>query len=153
MKKYQFSLEKLRAYKKQMMERERNKLLALRNERNQTEAYLHQLIDEQAQAQARFEQMMQIGTDVRTIARFQILKDANLNEQHALRLELRTMDAGIERQRRIVVRVSQEVSGLDKLEEEQRTEYQRLAAKESETMLEEFLSFRMLHGDTESQSN
>ena len=49
----------------------------------------------------------------------------------------------IEKQRRNVVRLSQEVSGLDKLEDQQLEEYKKLLAKENETSVEEFLSFKM----------
>lgn len=150
MKKYRFSLEKLRSYKRQMMEREKNKLLSLRNERNRAEEKLHELERDLVNAQKRFQLEMVKGVSVMHINLFQMQKDANLLEQHDLRVTLRTMDATIERQRRLVVRASQEVSGLDKLEAEQREEYQKLEAKESETMIEEFLSFQML-GNPDSE--
>ena len=149
MKKYRFSLEKLRSYKRQMMEREKNKLMSLRNERNRTEEKLHQLERDLVSAQKRFQLEMVQGVSAMHIQLFQMQKDANLLEQHDLRVALRTMDATIERQRRLVVRASQEVSGLDKLEADQREEYQKQEAKESETMIEEFLSFQMLGADGE----
>ena len=49
----------------------------------------------------------------------------------------------IEKQRRRVVALSQDVSGLDKLKEEQKNEYNHMLAKENETSIEEFLSFKM----------
>ncbi|MBQ8905583.1 MAG: flagellar FliJ family protein [Ruminococcus sp.] len=150
MKKYRFSLEKLRSYKRQMMEREKNKLLSLRNERNRAEEKLHELERDLVNAQKRFQLEMVKGVSAMHLNLFQMQKDANLLEQHDLRVTLRTMDATIERQRRLVVRASQEVSGLDKLEAEQREEYQKLEAKESETMIEEFLSFQML-GNPDSE--
>lgn len=152
MKKYRFSLEKLLSYKRQMMEREKNKLMSLRNERNRAEEKLHQLERDLVNAQKRFQLEMVKGVSAMHINLFQMQKDANLLEQHDLRVTLRTMDATIERQRRVVVKASQEVSGLDKLEAEQREEYQKLEAKESETMIEEFLSFQMLgNQETEPQ--
>ncbi|MBE6855584.1 MAG: hypothetical protein E7501_08045, partial [Ruminococcus sp.] len=129
---------------------EKNKLLSLRNERNRAEEKLHELERDLVNAQKRFQLEMVKGVSAMHLNLFQMQKDANLLEQHDLRVTLRTMDATIERQRRLVVRASQEVSGLDKLEAEQREEYQKLEAKESETMIEEFLSFQML-GNPDSE--
>jgi hypothetical protein len=63
---------------------------------------------------------------------------------------MNVMESSIERQRRVVVRLSQEVSGLDKLEEKQRAEYDYLVTKENEQIIEEFLSFKMSKGSDES---
>ena len=53
------------------------------------------------------------------------------------------MDMKIEKQRRKVVALSQDVFGLEKLREQQKTEYDHLAVKENESAIEEFLSFKL----------
>ena len=67
-------------------------------------------------------------------------------EQAQLRIQMNVMESSIEKQRKVVVQMSQEVSGLDKLEEKQRAEYNYLVNKESEQSIEEFLSFKMSKG-------
>ena len=143
MKKYQFTLAKLRAYKKQMMEREKNKLLALRTERLRAEERLEGLQKQFEDMQRRFQEKMHRGTDVHSLQLYEMQKRTILEEQHSLRLHIQTLDTSVERQRRALVRISQEVSGLDKLEEAQKEEYAKLVVKDNEAMIEEFLSFRM----------
>lgn len=69
--------------------------------------------------------------------------DGVKREQTQVRYQINLTDMKIEKQRRNVVRLSQEVSGLDKLEDQQLEEYKKLLAKENETSVEEFLSFKM----------
>ena len=69
--------------------------------------------------------------------------DGVKREQTQVRYQINLTDMKIEKQRRNVGRLSQEVSGLDKLEDQQLEEYKKLLAKENETSVEEFLSFKM----------
>ena len=49
------------------------------------------------------------------------MKKASMRrEQAQLRIQMNVMESSIEKQRKVVVQMSQEVSGLDKLEEKQR---------------------------------
>ena len=54
------------------------------------------------------------------------------------------LDGAIERQRRVVLGLSQEVSGLEKLEEKQREEHERLLAKENELIISEFIASKFI---------
>lgn len=144
MKKYQFSLAKMRSYKDQLLEREKNALMSLRAQQNQAQQRLEDLQQQMVDAQTRFQNRMREGTDVGSIQLYEMQKRTILQEQQALRMHIQMLETKVERQRKVVVALSQEVSGLDKLEQSQREEYQKMLAKDNEAMIEEFVTFRML---------
>jgi hypothetical protein len=57
------------------------------------------------------------------------------------------LDTYIERQRKVVMKLSQELTGYDKLEEKQFSVYNQKLAKETETLIEEFVSFKSASAD------
>lgn len=146
MKKFNFTLQKMREYKKQILEGEKGYLMSLYSEYNQLEQRYDDLNKEMRDVCLSASEDMKKGISVREIQVYEIKKSSIRREQTQLRIQMNVMESSIEKQRRIVVRMSQEVSGLDKLEEKQRAEYNYLVNKENEQVIEEFLSFKMSRG-------
>lgn len=150
MKKFNFTLKRMRDYKNQILEGEKGYLLSLYSEYNQLESRYNDLNNEMKNVCLESSDALKNGISVRDIQIFEMKKSSIRREQSQLRIQMNVMESSIERQRRVVVRLSQEVSGLDKLEEKQRAEYDYLVTKENEQIIEEFLSFKMSKGSDES---
>ncbi len=144
MKKFIFPLKKMRDYKRQMKEREKNYLLSLYSEYNELEARYNELNDEIRALCLSSDNDMRVGISVREIQIYEMKKEAVRREQSQLRIQMDVLDSLIEKQRKVVVKISQEVSGLDKLEENQKSEYLYLLDRENERVIEEFLSFKLI---------
>lgn len=150
MKKFNFTLQKMREYKRQILEGEKGYLMTLYSEFNQLEQRYDDLNNEMKSVCLAASEDMKSGISVREIQVYEIKKASIRREQTQLRIQMNVMESSIEKQRRVVVKMSQEVSGLDKLEEKQRAEYNYLANKENEQMIEEFISFKMSRGSDDS---
>lgn len=143
MKKFTFSLDRMRSYKNQMLNKEKNTLMTLNAERIRLEDELEALLHELERLSVSENELMRAGTTVNELKMLEYRRDAIRNEIEQCKIQLRVLDGSIERQRRIVTGISQEISGLDKLEEQQLEEYAKLVAKETEQITEEFISFRL----------
>lgn len=150
MKKFNFTLKKMREYKSQILEGEKGYLMSLYSEYNQLEQRHNDLNDEMKNVCLESSEAMRSGISVREIQVFEMKKASIRREQAQLRIQMNVMESSIEKQRRIVVKMSQEVSGLDKLEEKQRAEYDYQVNKENEQIIEEFLSFKMSRGSEDT---
>ncbi len=146
MKKFTFTLQKMREYKKQILEGEKGYLLTLYSEYNALEQRYNDLNDDMRKVCIEASEQMKTGIGVRDIQVYEMKKASMRREQAQLKIQMNVMESSIEKQRKVVVQMSQEVSGLDKLEEKQRAEYNYLVNKESEQSIEEFLSFKMSKG-------
>lgn len=147
MKKFVFSMQKMRDYKKQILESEKNVLLGLRREKNALEEKMSQLEETMNKLRHDSNEEVAKGTTASKLMFYSMQMDGVKREQTQTRYQINLAEMKIEKQRRNVVKLSQELSGLDKLEEQQREEYRRLEAKENETSIEEFLSFKMTSGE------
>ncbi|MBQ9982302.1 MAG: flagellar FliJ family protein [Oscillospiraceae bacterium] len=143
MKKFVFSLKKMRDYKRQILEREKGYLMSLYSEYNQLEERYNMLNDDMRNLCLSSEDDMRKGISVREIQIYEMKKISIRDEQAHLRIQMNVMEGSIEKQRKVVIKYSQEISGLDKLEEKQREEYIYNLGKESERDIEEFLSFKL----------
>ncbi len=147
MKKFVFSMQKMRDYKKQILESEKNVLLGLRREKNVLEEKMTQLYETMDKLRHDSNEEVAKGTTAAKLMFYSMQMDGVKREQTQTKYQINLADMKIEKQRRNVVKLSQELSGLDKLEEQQLEEYRRLEAKENQTSIEEFLSFKMTSGE------
>lgn len=143
MKKFAFSLQKMYDYKKQILESEKNNLMALRREKNDMELRIEQLDVLMNEIREKSNDEVASGTTASKLMFYSMQMDGIKREQTQLRYQINLMDMKIEKQRRKVVTLSQDVFGLEKLREEQKSEYDHLAIKENESAIEEFLSFKL----------
>ena len=140
MKKFRFSLETLKDYRGQELDRQKNALSALQAElRRITEdieglkARLAQESEELVAISARGATANEIALRKRYIVTIQA--DIHLKEQQAL-----LKQEEINKQLDVVVEATKDVRTLEKLEEKQLEEYKFLENKENEQFIEEFVS-------------
>lgn len=140
MKKFSFSLEKLRGYKDSLLDREKGKLAQLN-------AHLHAIEDriDNAYAQMRdYDEQRQEkarnGTNVNELRlyAFHIENTRLLIDQ--LKKERMRAERDAEKQRIVVLQLSQEVSGLDKLKEKQLEAYNYAAMQEQQVVVGEIVA-------------
>lgn len=143
MKKFAFSLQKMHDYKKQILEAEKNNLMALRREKNDMELRIEHLDVLMNEIREKSNGEVSQGTTASRLMFYSMQMDGIKREQTQLKYQINLMDMKIEKQRRKVVALSQDVFGLEKLREQQKTEYDHLAVKENESAIEEFLSFKL----------
>lgn len=140
MKKFRFSLETLKDYRGQELDRQKNALSALQAElRKITEeieelkARLAQQSEELVAISARGATANEIALRKRYIVTIQA--DIHMKEQQAL-----LKQEEINKQLDVVVEATKDVRTLEKLEEKQLEEYKFLENKENEQFIEEFVS-------------
>lgn len=142
MKNYAFSLEKIRDYKKQILNKEKNTLLGLRLEKSGLEQQKERLYDDLKNITDKHNEDMARGASVMQLKLFQFSRESIAREQSEIDKQMLFLDTYIERQRKVVMKLSQELTSYDKLEEKQYSEYMKQSAREAETLIEEFVSFK-----------
>lgn len=140
MKKYEFSLERIRDYKNQMLGREKNILLGLRMERRGLEDRISALDADYEKINDEMHGNFEEGMTVSQINIYEFRKNGVREEKRVLLKRIELLDISIERQQKRVKSLKQEVSGLDKLEEKQLEEYNAALNKEQELVISEFVS-------------
>lgn len=144
MKKFVFTLDRMRRYKNQLLNKEKNSLMLLNAEKNDLENHIDALKSESRMLSEYTNKLMCEGTTICEVKMLEARREALRVELAQARVQLRIIEGSIDRQRRIVLGISQEISGLDKLEEHQLEEYNHICAKEAEQITEEFISFKMV---------
>jgi flagellar biosynthesis chaperone FliJ len=83
------------------------------------------------------------GTTAMQLKLCQYRLDAIRYEEEEIKEYLKLLEVKIEKQRQVVILMSQEVEGLNKLEEKARNEYIEQQKKETENTLGEFISTKL----------
>ncbi|PKM74462.1 MAG: hypothetical protein CVU91_00925 [Firmicutes bacterium HGW-Firmicutes-16] len=136
MKQYEFSLERIRNYKIQILDKEK-KILGNLNRRRDDIAekirYLEKFGDEKTE-QVQLKQIE--GVSMMELSSLNYLIESTRKQVETLLIELERAEEIAEAQRKVVISIYQEKTGMDKLEEKQIEEYRLLEAKalESEVM-------------------
>lgn len=139
MKQFRFSLERMRSYKNQLLDREKSTLKLLQQRKDEVEYRLARIkqFKETKNQELIEKQIKGITAQEMDIYRLYI-ENARLQIKQ-LEIDHRIAEVEVERQMKVVVKASQEVSGLDKLEERQLQEYHHSVAKEQEQTISELL--------------
>jgi len=139
MKKFKFSLDKLKKYKEQILEAEKNTLGILRKELSELNVQLDGLVKLIDLKSDELEYIMIRGitpADLASRKRFITVKQ---QEMHQTVFLIAQKEQDIEAQLNIVIEATREVSTLEKLEEKQLEEYRMADLKEQEHFIEEFV--------------
>lgn len=150
MKKFVFTLERLKQYREQVLETEKGSLADLRGQLNRLQAELEDILEELARLNRELVEMYERGTTPLDISVHKRYIAAKQQELHMKRHQIMLKEREIERQLEVVVEATKEVSKLEKLEEQQREEYKAAEQKETEAFIEEFVSnsdWRKAHGE------
>ena len=138
MKRFEFSLNKLMGYKKQVLDREKNDLAHLRRQQQQ-------MLDEKSELEARltssnneFCQKSGVGMTVLQITMFKSYHQSLSQQIKELEASIEKMEEKVQKQLGIVIEATKEVSSLEKLEEKQLEEYNFMVAKQEEQFISEY---------------
>ena len=140
MKKFQFTLQRLKDFREQELDRQKNALAVLQGDLKRLEESREELIDTVLKQSDELVAVCSRGasaTDVAVRKRYIVTlqQDIHLREQQIIR-----KNAEIEKQLSVVVEATKEVKTLEKLEEKQLEEYKLASGKENEQFIEEFVS-------------
>lgn len=143
MKKFEFSLKRIRDYKNTLLDREKNVLSGLIMEQNNIYDRLDVLEKDFENINTEMHEKMQEGLDISSIKLYEYRKNGVREERRTLGERLEFLETSINRQQSRVVKLKQEVSGYDKLEEKQREDYNKEVVKEQELVISEFISQKL----------
>lgn len=149
MKKFRFTLEKMRGFREQTLETQKNKLAQLRYAQTQLEEKIQSMKAAFAQISQTMHTEQQQGMPAYKLRSYNLQLDNIRNQLDELYVYLRKAQAAVEQQLQKVVLAQQEVAKLDKLEERQFEEYQENARKAEAAFIEEMVSSGYIRGDSE----
>lgn len=140
MKQFRFSLQKLKDFREQELERQKNTLSLLQADLRRIEEARETLEGTLSKQAEQLDRVYRLGSTALEIAMRKryivtLQQEIHIKEQQALEKQ-----AEIERQLSVVVEATKDVKTLEKLEEKQLEEYNHAAAKENEQFIEEFVS-------------
>lgn len=148
MKKFKFTLEVLKDYRQQELDRQKNTLSALQAELRRINESIEGLKIQVAQESAELEKIGARGATAYDIAlrkRYIVTLQADI---HLKEQQLARQQQEIDKQLDVVVEATKDVRTLEKLEEKQLEEYNLKAGKENEQFIEEFVSGQSLRQST-----
>lgn len=150
MKKFEFTLEKLKNYRDQMLKKEKNQLGILRAEHAKLTSELDALLMLINIKTSELNALMSGGTNPAEISTRKRFISQKQQEIHNKRFMIAQKEKEIETQLNIVIEATKELSTLEKIEEAQMNEYKALEAKENELFIDEFVTNSDWHKDNSS---
>lgn len=148
MKQFEFSLERIRNYKMQSLDKEKKTLSNLKGKRNEIAEKICAMekFREEKTAQVQHKQIE--GVSMGELISLNFLVENTRKQIETLQIELCKAEAVVEAQRKIVLVIYQEKTGMDKLEEKQTEEYRLLEAKADESEVMQAITNKMMRMST-----
>ena len=146
MKSFQFSLARMRSYKEQVLEKEKTALRQLQAEKAKLEVDIENLENHRKEREQEFKESKN-GLMASELMLYKFHAENTRLQLNNLYEELKRAEARVDAQIKVVVSASQEVSGLDKLEEKQLEEYRYLEAKELQEEILEMVAKKSTEDD------
>ncbi len=140
MKKFHFTLQKLKEFKESELDRQKNVLNKMRSELNTLSAELEELfkrLDDKNNELRRVYKNGAAALEISVHKRYISSLQQDIRKQKYI---ISLKEKEIEQQLGVVVEATKEVSTLENLEEKQLEEYKKLELKENELFVEEFVS-------------
>ena len=147
MKKFKFSLDKLKSYKEQIKKREENTLASLRAEQLEKLHEKEELLRELDRRNAEFIRKSEIGMTAMEMVTEKGFISYILDSIKAKDKEISVLSAKINKQLMVVTEASREVQTLEKLEEKQFDEYKFKERKADEAFIDEYVGNRRHYGN------
>ena len=144
MRKFEFSLGRIRDYKNSILDKEKSVLASLRMEQASIEKRIAELDNYEAEINEEMRNKIREGLSVGEIKMYEFRKNNIRDEKIALNHRLEFLAASIELQQKRIEKLKQETSSYDKLEEKQREEYNAEILKEQEQVISEFISQKLI---------
>ena len=140
LKRFEFTLQRLKEFREQTLDTEKGTLAELRAELARLEAELEDILEDLARLNRELVELYQKGTTALEISVHKRYINAKQQELHMMRHRILMQNRKIEMQLNVVIEATKEVSKLEKLEEHQLEEYKAAEQKENELFIEEFVS-------------
>ncbi|MDR0986248.1 MAG: flagellar export protein FliJ [Ruminococcus sp.] len=140
MKKFQFSLGRIKGYREQILDREKNSLAFIHAQRVSLEDEKESARAELRRSSAEFSERAKVGVSIMQMNVFK-------SYQHSLGIRIKDIDEAIielsdriERQLERVVAATKDVNSLEKLEERQLEDYRAELIKDDERFIAEYVN-------------
>lgn len=144
MKKFQFSLEKMLNYKDSLLKEEKNKLLQIRARKNDLDMRIESARNQiESMGRERTEKATR-GISVMEMRSYGYSIENTQKLVKALADDRARVERQIEKQLAVVLGITQEVSGLEKLKEKQLEAYRYQAGKEEELVISELVTSKYI---------
>ena len=140
MKPFIFPLARIRRYKTQLLDKEKATLARLRKNKDEIATHIASLEAFRRDESQKFTEKQQQGITAQEISSHHFYMSNTRHQLEELAVLLEKAKEEVARQLKIVIALSQEISGLDKLEEKQLTEYRLEEARQNELQTSEHLS-------------
>jgi flagellar FliJ protein len=150
LKKFEFTLDKLKNYREQLLDREKNSLSFINAQRAKLIAEREQTEAELKHSNLEFRERSKVGVNIMQMNVFK-------SYQHSLNMKIKDIDSAIsevsqriERQLERVISATKDVSSLEKLEEKQLDSYKADLQKADENFIAEYvnnISVRRMYAD------
>lgn len=139
-KRFQFTLDKLKGYKEQVLSKEKGDLAALRAQQAKYAAEQAKVQAELDEANEEFLRKSGSGMTIMEMTLFKEYLNSLSDQIRELERKIQLEEEKIKFQTKVVVEANKDVSSLEKLEDKQREEYNFKAAKAEEQFIEEYVS-------------
>lgn len=140
MKKFQFSLEKVLGYKKQLLEVLKSEMAKLQMECRELEDKIAQIARDFCETNETLKTRLTEGLALRELEVYKrYFSDLN-RKTNLLEAQRREYLLAVSAKQEEIVQMNSDISGLEKLRDKQLAEYLAQSRKEQEQMIEEFVS-------------
>ncbi len=139
-KRFQFTLDKLKGYKEQVLSKEKGDLAALRAQQAKYAAEQAKVQAELDEANEEFLRKSGSGMTIMEMTLFKEYLNSLSDQIRELERKIQLEEEKIKFQTKVVVEANKDVSSLEKLEDKQREEYNFKVAKAEERFIEEYVS-------------
>lgn len=140
MKKFVFSLEKVLSVKQQMLDVKKNEILQLEIKVRQIEQEEENIRLEFQDYDKQMRTELENGTSPQKVMTYKVYFNSLLRREKVLEKEKAQLKQIIAEKRKELIDIKSEISGLQKLEEKQRDEYDKSLRKAQERDIEEYVN-------------
>ncbi len=140
MKRFEFSLNKLKDFKEQVLEKEKNDLAHLRRQQQQYLDDKNALEEKLRRSNREFCEKSAKGMTVMQVTTFKGYHHSLTEQIKELEASIEKMEVKVQKQLGVVIEATKEVSSLDKLEEKQLEDYNFKVAKAEEQFIAEYVT-------------
>ena len=151
MEAFKFSLNRVRNYKSQVLDKEKKVLGALQHARDEIQEKIDSLETYRVQKATELVNKQSAGATLNELRQLDYLIESARDQILAAREELQKAEAAVEAQRQVVLSIYQEKTGMDKLEEKQAEEYRVQEAKATENEIMQVISNKLAAGGGDDQ--
>lgn len=152
MEAFKFSLNRVRNYKSQVLDKEKKVLGALQRRRDEILDRLDALEAYRIEKATELTNKQSAGATMNELRQLDYLIESARNQILAAREELQKAEEAFEAQRQVVLSIYQEKTGMDKLEEKQAEEYRVQVAKATENEIMQVISNKLATGGDDNMT-